>query len=87
MIKYFGINALKEIFKNKKFFDNIVLLINETAAVSNLKDIKIQALYTSVENSNNKKEIKLTDGVGTGDIMIDCGEAADDDSTLPGNVG
>ena len=69
MIKYFGINALKEIFKNKKFFDNIVLLINETTPVSNLKDIKIQALY-----SNNKKELKITDKAGTGDIVIDCGQ-------------
>ena len=52
MIKYLGINALKETLKNKSFFDSIGILVNEAnTAVSSLKDIKIQALY-----SNNKRE-------------------------------
>ena len=80
MIKYLGINALKETLKNKSFFDSIGILVNEAnTAVSSLKDIKIQALY-----SNNKKELKITDKAGTGDIVIDCGAALGSDSTLPG---
>ena len=80
MIKYLGINAFKETLKNKNFFDSIGILVNEAnTLVSSLKDIKIQALY-----SNSKKELKITDKAGTGDIVIDCGAALSTDTNLPG---
>ncbi len=68
-MKYFGINALREIFKNKKFFDSIVLLVNETDVIKNLKGIKIQALF-----QNSYREVKISDDDGTADIVIDCGD-------------
>jgi hypothetical protein len=69
-MKYIGINALIEIFKNKKFFDSIVLLVNETGTlIKDLKGIKIQALF-----QNSYKEVKITDNDGSTDIVIDCGD-------------
>ena len=56
MIKYLGINANKETLKNKSFFDNIILLINQTGALSALKGIKIQSVWL-----NSTREIKITD--------------------------
>ena len=70
MIKYLGINANKETLKNKSFFDNIILLINQTGALSALKGIKIQSVWL-----NSTREIKITDELGSSnDVVIDCGE-------------
>ena len=70
MIKYLGINANKETLKNKSFFDNIILLINQTGALSALKGIKIQSVWL-----NSTREIKITDELGgSNDVVIDCGE-------------
>ncbi len=80
MITYSGINAFKETLRNKSFFDSISFIINEPNKIlSLLKDIKIQAVYV-----NSKKELKISDNAGTGDIVIDCGVALGSDTTLPG---
>ena len=60
MIKYLGIDASKETLKNKSFFDNIILLVNQTGVLSALKGIKIQLINAiKLETMNSKiKKIK-----------------------------